>query len=157
VHAPSDVTNTQEGHDPALGGEEMDISSKHILLIDDRENWLSTTESALRQVGYEVSKAHDFEEAQVILREEGNFFDLIVADQLHAERARDTLYDLIWVEPDRRRRVIVLFVTEPTLQKMREVFRLGVYDCVTKQDDPERMVEIVREALENRASARVTG
>ena len=134
----------------------LNISSRHILLIDDRENWLSTTESALRQVGYEVSKAHDFEEAQVILREEGNSFDLIVADQLHAERARDTLYDLIWVEPDRRRRVIVLFVTEPTLSRMREVFRLGVYDCVTKRDEPKHLLELMREARANLACARAT-
>jgi DNA-binding NtrC family response regulator len=153
VHAPSDVASTQGGHVSILGDEEMNIPSKRILLIDDREDWLSSVEVALRQAGYEVRKAHDFKEAQTILSEEGNSFDLIIADQLQTERAKDTVYDLIWVEPDRRRRVIVLFVTEPTLSKMREVFRLGVYDCVTKQDDPERVVEIVREVLENQASA----
>jgi len=135
----------------------MKTPRKHILLIDDREDWLSTNESALREAGFEVSKARDFAGAQVILREEGNSFDLIIADQLQVERARDMLYDFIWVEPDRRRRVIVLFVTEPTLSKMREVFRLGVYDCMAKQDEPERVVELARKALEERAHAKATG
>jgi DNA-binding NtrC family response regulator len=122
-------------------------------LIDDREDWLLSAESVLEQAGYKIRKAHDFEEAQTILHEEGNSFDLIIADQLQTEREEDAVYDLIWVEPDRRRRVIVLFVTEPTLSKMREVFKLGVYDCVAKQDEPERLVEIVRRAIENRVSA----
>jgi DNA-binding NtrC family response regulator len=131
----------------------MGIPSRRILLIDDREDWLSSAKAALRQAGYEVREAHDFKEAQTILREEGNFFDLIVADQLQIERARDMAYDLIWVEPDRRLRVIVLFVTESTLLKMRQVFKLGVYDCCFYQYEPDRLVEIVWEALENKAGA----
>ena len=133
----------------------MNTLSKRILLINDSEDWLLDAESSLTQVGYNVTKAHDFEEAQTILRKEGNSFDLLIADQLQAERAKDKLYDLIWVEPDRRRRVIVLFATEPTLPKMREVFKLGVYDCVAKQDEPDELVELVQEALQNRANAKV--
>jgi DNA-binding NtrC family response regulator len=125
----------------------MEAAGKRLLLIDEREDWLSKAESKLRQAGYEVSKAHNLEEAQAVLRREGNSFALILTDQLQAERAEKALYDLIWPEPDRRRRVVVLFVTEPTLPKMREVFRLGVYDCLVKHDEPERLVESVQEML----------
>jgi DNA-binding NtrC family response regulator len=135
----------------------MITPAKRILLIDDREEWLSQIESALRQAGFDVCKAHNFEEARALLREKGNSFDLIIADQVQAESARETLYNLIWVEPDKRRRVVVLFVTEPTLPKMREVFKLGVYDCLPKQDDPEQLVELVREMLANRTMAGPAG
>jgi len=134
----------------------MNIANKRILLIDGREDWLSRTEAILRQAGYEVSKAHDCKDAQAVLQREGNSFDLIVANQLQVERAKDALYDLIWAEPDRRARVVVLFSTEPTLPRMREVFKLGVYDCLVKQDEPERMLELLREVIEKQASAKVT-
>jgi DNA-binding NtrC family response regulator len=127
----------------------MKTANKRILLIDNREDRLSRAELILKEAGYTVCKARDLEEAQAIFRKEGNSFDLIIADQLQAEREKDALKRLIWAEPDRRRRVVVSFVTEPTLPKMREVFKLGVYDCVTKPDEPERLVEVVQEVLGN--------
>ncbi|MFH1636458.1 MAG: hypothetical protein ABIG63_20955 [Chloroflexota bacterium] len=123
----------------------MDAPRKRILIIDARDDWLSTIKSALEDNEYAVSRARNLADAQKVILAEGNAFDLIVTDQLQAESSKQDLQDLIWIEPDRRRRVVILFNTEPTLQKMRKIFKLGVYDCLTKFDEPEEILKLIQE------------
>jgi len=62
---------------------------------------------------------------------------------------------MIWVEADRRRRVVVVFPTEFALSEMREVFKLGVYDCVDKQYDPDKLIRLVEDIFEHPTFERV--
>ena len=49
--------------------------------------------------------------------------------------------------------MIVLFATDLTLSRTRELFRLGVYDCEIKYADPTRTLELVERALRNTVDA----
>ena len=117
---------------------------KRILIIDTRDEWLSFAESTLSEAGYEVKVAKSIRKAKEILGDNGNKFDLILADQKVTETESDILRDMIWVEPDRRRRVVVIFPTQLTLDKMREIFKLGAFDCVDKQYERDKLIDTVR-------------
>jgi len=90
----------------------MTHSSKRILIVDTRDEWLSFAKTTLSEAGYEVELARSIREAKEILGGDDNKFDLILADQKVAEAESDILHDMIWVEPDRRRRVVVVFPTQ---------------------------------------------
>ena len=131
-------------------------SSKRILIIDTRDDWLSFARSTLSGAGYEVEVARSIREAKKLLGDNDNKFDLILADQKVAEAERDILRDMIWVEPDRRRRVVVVFPTQLALGKMREIFKLGAFDCVDKQYERDKLVDLVQEIFEHPFFARAT-
>ena len=87
----------------------MAHSGKRILILDTREDWLSFAKSVLVEAGYEVEVAQSVREAERILGDNGNGFDLVLADQKVVEAESDILRDMIWIGPDRRRRVAVVF------------------------------------------------
>jgi len=123
----------------------MTHSNEHILIIDTRDDWLSLAEDALSRAGYQVTTARSIQEAKRILDANGDHFDLILADQKVADADIGVLHDVIWAEPDRRRRVVVVFPSEPKLIKMRTHFRLGAFDCVDKQYERDKLVALVQE------------
>jgi DNA-binding NtrC family response regulator len=131
-------------------------TSKRILIIAKGE-WLSFAKSTLSEAGYEVEAAESIREAKGILGNNANKFDLILADQKVAERESDILRDMIWVEPDRRRRVVVVFPTQLTLDKMRSVFKLGAFDCVDKQYERDKLIDTVQAILDHPFSPRLRG
>lgn len=134
----------------------MTHSSKRILIIDTRDEWLSFAESTLSEAGYEVEVARSIREAKEIVGDNDNKFDLILADQKVVEAEKDVLREMIWVEPDRRRRVVVVFPAQLALPKMREIFKLGAFDCVDKQYERDKLIDLVQEIFEHRFFARAT-
>jgi DNA-binding NtrC family response regulator len=123
----------------------MTRSSKRILIIDTQGKWLSFASSTLSEVGYEVEVAKSIQEAKEILGDNDDKFDLILADQKVAEAEGNILRDVIWVEPDRRRRVVVVFPAQLALPEMRKIFKLGAFDCVDKQYERDKLIGLVQE------------
>jgi DNA-binding NtrC family response regulator len=127
-----------------------------VLVIDARSEWLSFAKLTLSEVGYEVEVAGSVREAMEILSIE-DAFDLILADRRVAETESDILRDMIWVEPDRRRRVVVVFPTQLALGKMRVAFKLGAFDCVDKQYERDKLIDAVRGIFDCPFSSRRRG
>jgi DNA-binding NtrC family response regulator len=135
----------------------MAHSGECILIIDTRDEWLSFAKAVLTEAGYKVEIARSVREAEGISGDDDNRFDLILADQKVVEAESNALRDLIWIGPDRRRRVVVVFPTQLTLDKMRPVFKLGVFDCVDKQYERDKLVDLVQKVFERPFSARPRG
>jgi len=127
-----------------------------VLVIDARDEWLSFARLTLSEAGYEVEVTGSAREAMEILSSD-NAFDLIPADQKVAETECDILRDMIWIEPDRRRLVVVVFPTEPALDRMRMIFRLGAFDCVAKPYERDKLIQIAWTILDRPFSPRQRG
>lgn len=129
----------------------MTHRSKRILIIDTRDEWLSFARSTLSEAGYEVEVARNIREANEILFDKNSNFDLILADQkvAEAEAERGILRNMIGREPDRQRRVVVVSPAQPTVDKMRTIFKLGAFDYVDKQYETVKLVDLVQEIFEN--------
>jgi DNA-binding NtrC family response regulator len=134
----------------------MSHSGERILIIDTRNEWLSFAKATLSEAGYEVEVATSVQEAKDRLGDNGNRFDLILADQKVVEAESDTLRDMIWVEPDRRRRVVVVFPMQLALDKMRAAFKLGAFDCVDKQYERDKLISTVQEVFGHPFFAKAT-
>jgi len=124
-------------------------SNKRILVIDTRDEWVSFAKSTLSDAGYKVEVAGSVRETKEMLGDNDNKFDLILTDQKLAEAESDVLRDMIWREPDRRRRVVVVSPAQSTVDRMRAIFKLGAFDYVDKQYEATKLIGLVQEIFEN--------
>jgi DNA-binding NtrC family response regulator len=121
------------------------MSSPQILLIDRHRRWLKFAQETLGEAGYAVMIASDFDEATEYYLSQD--FDLILIGLDQAESNLATLSDLA-KDHHHPRRFVVMFPVRQTFDRVRIVFKAGVYDVVDKPYGGDILLEIVSKELE---------
>ncbi len=121
---------------------------ERILLVDDDEMNLMVTEMILSEMGYHVDTASGGAECIDILQKED--YDLLLLDvELLDMRGLKVLEQIR--EIPRLREIKTVFLTASSHREdMTEALRLGAIDFVRKPVLPEKLIEVVRNALVER-------
>jgi len=126
----------------------MKTDKKSILIIDQEPEWGGFFSDALKANDLIVHSASRIEDAISFLStESGSKPDLILVDATFVEKDENGITSLIRIAKDQKKPVIILFATEPTNQKLRNSFQLGVSDCVRRPVNEDSLLMIVNQAL----------
>ncbi|TAN42691.1 MAG: response regulator [Nitrospirae bacterium] len=118
-----------------------------ILVVDDEESIRFTFETFLRDEGYAVSTAKDYDEAVALVSSMS--FDLIFADIILGGR---TGIDFIREVRKRALTTAVVMITgDPSLDTASEALRLGAFDYIPKPVNQETLLHVARVALRHKA------
>lgn len=116
-----------------------------LLLVDDEEDFLASTTSALERRGVAVTTARDgMEGLQLIKQEE---FDVVVLDEkMPGLSGEDVFRYILRLKPG----LPVIFLTgHGTAQQAFETSRDGAYEYVAKPCDVDRLARMARAAVLN--------
>lgn len=111
---------------------------RHILLVDDSEDYRDATARKLEQLGYSVRTANDYHSA-LPLAEGGDPLDLLITDIVMPGRIHGL--SLVNRVRMRRRRLKVIYITSYDLLALTLPDGL----VVRKGDGVERLIEAVQE------------
>lgn len=116
---------------------------KRILLIDRHQEWLRFAQEVL-QDEHEVYTATSFEEAKecCVGDDLSQEFDLIFVGLELATSNLSTIESL-----GREWRFVVMFPVYQEDEKLRILFKAGVYDCADKPYDRESLLKLVADEL----------
>jgi DNA-binding NtrC family response regulator len=117
----------------------------HILLIGDELNWLGFAKSVFSQARYAVKTTQDVTSGWELLQDEE--FELVLVDLKRVEKEETVFQKAAELQTDRNHRIVVMFPTELTPEKVGAVFKLGAHDCVDKQYDQSGLLAIVQKQL----------
>ncbi len=121
--------------------------NEHIFVIDDEENIRFTFSKFLRDAGYRVRTAADFDEALAAIDE--NPFDLIFADIVLGGR---TGIDLLRAVKQKNLSCPVVLITGyPDIQTVSEALRLGAFDYIHKPVEKDAILRAAKLALQHKA------
>lgn len=121
-----------------------------ILVVDDEHSMQEFLEIRLRNEGYEVQTAGDFDSASLAL--DADDFDLLITDmQMPGRDGIDLLRHAKQVQPELVAIVVTAFATaETAIAAMKE----GAYDYLTKPFKVDEISLVVEKALEKKLLAR---
>ena len=123
-------------------------SKARILVIDDEESIRFTFETFLRDEGYSVTTAMDYDEAMSLLA--GSFFDLIFADIILG--GGRTGIDLMRAAREENHDCPFVIVTgAPNVESASEAVRLGAFDYIAKPVHQGTLLRVAKMALKNKA------
>lgn len=119
------------------------MATRRILLIDRHLEWLQFAQEALQE-RYDVLTAMNFEEAMKCCIQEGRSqeFDLIFVGLDLATNNLDTIKSL-----GKQWRFVVMFPVFQEDEKLRILFKAGVYDCADKPYEREELLKLVEDEL----------
>jgi len=142
------------GDAPGLSGRVLVIDdapglSGRVLVIDDEESLRVTLGAFLRDEGYEVATAADYDEAVAAL--EAAEVDLVLSDIiLPGKSGIDVLTRVREKDPGCP---VVMITGEPSLETAAEAVRLGAFEYLAKPVRRAEVVRVARQALTQRAIA----
>ena len=117
-----------------------------ILVIDDEECIRYTFEAILKENGYNVTVASDYEEALKKISHEN--FDIIFSDIL---LGGDTGIDLLRKIKERKLICPVIMITGyPNIETAGEAIRLGAFDYIPKPVNQDTLLKVSKMALEHK-------
>jgi DNA-binding NtrC family response regulator len=118
-------------------------TTKRILLIDRHPEWLQFAQEVLQEQ-YNVLTATGFEEAAkcCVGEERSQEFDLIFIGLDLATTNLNTIESL-----GRQWRFVVMFPVFQEDEKLRILFKAGVYDCADKPYEREGLLKLVADEL----------
>ena len=122
-------------------------NTQRILLVDGQQDWLAFAEAVLKGAGFEVVTALDIRRAQRLLSTAQDDFALILVDLDSAEEDTAAFRQVAWAQSGYKRPLVVLFPTELTPVNMSKFFRLGAFDCVSKQYGKRGLLNLVKQQL----------
>jgi DNA-binding NtrC family response regulator len=115
-----------------------DEKKKRLLIIDKQEYWRELSEKALRLAGFTVEVRDSYEWGAP-----GEQFDLIILGCAEIKRDEQKLIARIL---ESGQHLLVLCTSLPWVV-MRSLFLAGADDVASKPYDPERLTDIVQQAL----------
>ncbi len=118
-------------------------TQKRILLIDRHLEWLQFAQEALQE-RYDVFTATSFEEVRkwCLPEEWSQGFDLIFVGLDLATSNLSTIESF-----GKQWRFVIMFPVFQENEKLRLLFKAGVYDCADKPYDPEGLLQLVVDEL----------
>ncbi len=117
--------------------------AEKILLIEDEEELRNAYSCVLRDEGYEVLTAQDFDGAMSRLDEVN--FDLVITDiMLGGRTGIDILHE---IKAKGLSSPVVMITGVPTVETAAEAVRLGAFDYIPKPVHPETLVRVASMAL----------
>lgn len=123
----------------------MEDRPRQVLLIDEDAEWLRTAKGALSETGYQVRTAQVPNAACEHSQEER--FDLVLVDLKTAEQEASDFRRIAEIQRGKGGKVVVLFATELTSEKVSSLFSQGADDCLDKPYDLSGLVDLVDEQL----------
>ena len=123
----------------------INTHNKHILLIDHQPYWREISTNALREAGFTVDMLETYHDlpSQKCVEEKKPELVLLGCNRIGTEEQR-----LIDEVLNQKQHLLVL-CTSLSWQTMRTLFLKGVDDILDKPYNPAKLVNIVRETLEN--------
>jgi DNA-binding NtrC family response regulator len=118
---------------------------ERVLLIDQQQNWLKFAKAALHEAGYQVETASSFEEAAACCFETDHF-DLILVGLDQAEANLETIGELK-KSKTRQWHFVVMFPIRQAPDRLRMVFKAGVFDCVSKPYQRDALLQVVADEI----------
>ncbi len=115
----------------------------NILLVDDKQEWLSFSQSSLSREGYSVELSKDVQHALELCQNKR--FSLVLVDFNCMEREEKWFKNLI--SHANSRYVVVLSSMDLSPEKLRKAFNLGAFDCVEKCYDAQNLLLLVEKQL----------
>ena len=126
---------------PPAGGP---VRRGHVLVVDDQRNMRATTALVLRAEGFQVSEAHDGNEALGLLAR--TTVDLLLTDlKMEPMDGLTLLKRALEVSPHSQ---VVVMTAYGSIESAVQAMRLGAYDYVAKPFKDGELVHRVEQALE---------
>jgi DNA-binding NtrC family response regulator len=124
-----------------------------IFIVDDEKNIRRTVRMVLEGEGYSVEEASSGEEALARLPEVGA--DIVLLDvQLPGISGLETIERIAKLKNPELQPTIIMISGHATLADAVRATKAGAYDLIEKPLDRERLMVVLRNALERRAMAR---
>jgi len=117
-----------------------------ILLVDDEPSILSVLSTLLKAEGHEVEPARGGEKAQALLRDEGQFFDLMISDIRMTPV--DGMQLLKQARRERHGMAVIMLTAYGSVETAVEAMKEGAFDYVTKPFKVDELLITVKRALE---------
>jgi DNA-binding NtrC family response regulator len=115
----------------------------NILLVDDKQEWLSFSQLSLSREGYSVELSKDVQHALELCQNKR--FSLVLVDFNCMEREEKWFKNLI--SHANSRYVVVLSSMDLSPEKLRKAFNFGAFDCVEKCYDAQNLLLLVEKQL----------
>jgi two-component system nitrogen regulation response regulator NtrX len=128
------------------------MSKEHILVIDDERGIRDSLQMVLEYAGYDVSLAPDGEQGLTRLREARPPVDLVLLDIKMP--GKDGLQVLEEIKAARRHLEVVMISAHADVAAAVRATRSGAFDLVEKPLDQDRLLLVIRNALEKGRLAR---
>lgn len=124
-----------------MGGTET------LLIIDDEDKIRDVATELLSNFGYRILTATNGKEGVRLYREKADEIDLVVLDLIMPEMGgRQCLEDILQINPSAK---IVVASGYPADGQLKEVREVGAVAILTKPYDATKLLELVREVLDN--------
>jgi two-component system response regulator GlrR len=122
------------------------MASGKLLVVDDDRNLLELMKMRLESAGFEVTAAHDEDEARTLMVEQT--FDLAVIDlQLVLQDGISLMEEAHRVHPGLP---VIILTAHGSIESAVEAMKRGAYTYLTKPFDARELVLSIGRALENR-------
>ncbi len=123
---------------------------KHkVLVVDDDQNLLESYKFLLSVSGFEPLLALNSKEAMDFLKK-NNISVALVDLKLKGEDGLSLIQSL---KKDYPKMEIILITAYPSYETAVEAIKLGAFDYLSKTQDPEEILEVIKNAIENSISA----
>jgi len=117
-----------------------------ILIVDDDRNLLELMSMMLQSADYEVTTAHDGEEALAAVK--GRIFDLSVVDlKLPRTDGITLMHDIHQINPEMP---VIILTAHSSVKSAVEAIRMGAFNYLAKPFDLDELLLQIERALENR-------
>ena len=117
----------------------------NILIVDRQDSWRGSSATALSQAGYEVYVLDNYEYPPVGVYFDNGPPDLIILGCASIKREERKFIKTVLADG---KNLLVLSASLPW-SEMRSLFLQGASDVTDKTYDPENLVNIVKESLDN--------
>ncbi len=123
-------------------------TQKRLLLVDDELRWLNFARQILSEAGYVAHTTPSVKDGWELLQQKP--FELILVDLKKVEQEMEIFQKITDLQMQRNQFVVTMFPTELTPRKVSEIFELGAHDCVDKQYDETKFLDLINSQFKNK-------